>query len=122
MCKTMKVTMLWMAGFLLLAHSVVPHMHHQSYSSLDSCEAESSSDLLDVLANVFHNDLGVEHLEHFQVQKNQAPSLTAIQLEVTLPVIFTEEVKEVEYSPFLETPPFDEPILIGYGLRGPPLV
>ncbi len=113
---------MWLAGALLLAHSIFPHAHHGEAHEVIVQTEDEPTGIVDLLSELFHNDLGAEHLEHFQVQKNQAPSLNAIHIEVTPPVIVTEEFTEVEYSPFLETPPFDEPILIGYGLRGPPLV
>ncbi|KAB2805348.1 hypothetical protein [Phaeocystidibacter luteus] len=123
MRKKLQITFLWMAGLILFAHSVVPHIHHQNEIEHVVCDATDSDDMLDLLAKVFHNDLGVEHLEHFQINKANFNFIATVPeamslIEVVEYELLVSEEFPVESSLHLR----DTPFLESHALRGPPLV
>ncbi|NVK28344.1 MAG: hypothetical protein HWE14_09885 [Flavobacteriia bacterium] len=123
MRKKLQITFLWMAGLLLFTHSVIPHIHHQSEREHVECESKENKDLLDVLAKVFHNDLGIEHLEHFQINKASFSFVATLPLQASLLEVVVQEPLVVEDFPIEACPtPRETPYLESHALRGPPLV
>jgi hypothetical protein len=76
MCSALRVFLLWTAGLLLFAHSVVPHAHgteHPSDSGNSSwTAAPASGEPLPLEA-----DLGSDHLEHFRLDDEDNAALGA---------------------------------------------
>lgn len=89
MRKVFHIAFLWTAGLILLAHSVIPHLHHASAKAHVECGETSaeSEGLIDFLARAFHNDPGTEHLEHFQIQKRSSSDLAIVSYGIPEPVI-----------------------------------
>jgi hypothetical protein len=60
---------IWMciACSIFLLHSVVPHHHHCEDLQHDAVEASHPEDLLSLLSFMFHEDLGLHHLEHASI-------------------------------------------------------
>ena len=112
-----------MAGLMLLAHSFMPHEHHEE-NALDEhiVEQESAESLLDFLKLAFHFNQGENHLEELEVPQNfQAIALPysflveAISFE---PLFF--EVTTNGFSHHLSI--FQNHLLDHYlSFRGPPL-
>lgn len=122
MRKVLHIAILWVAGLLLLTHSVVPHIHHASLADKEVCDAHSTEDVIDFLAKVFHNDLGFEHLEHFQIQNTTDAQPIAVFASIELPEYFEiAEIQKPVAVPNNSLPP-DEPLILCSGLRGPPTV
>lgn len=121
MAKRLHIAFFWVAGLLLFAHSIVPHIHHESETELELCHDESDGDVLDFLAEMFHNDLGVEHLEHFQLSKSPIIIAVATANPIILPELKAEDGESVVVWADCDWAP-DEPLLESLRLRGPPLV
>ena len=52
---------------MLLLHSFMPHQHHDELSEEEHIEQHTSaSTAFDYLALLFHENIGVDHLEHFE--------------------------------------------------------
>lgn len=121
MRKLLVIASLWTAGLILLAHSVVPHLHHSAMPSHNVCETEQSESILDFLSKVFHTDLGTEHLEHFQVQKTTVSWAAVIAVKATWTELEWTEDNRPAYPRMeaFQLPP-DQPMRDGFGLRGPP--
>ena len=119
--------MMRLALLIILTHSIVPH-HHAEGGTAAVCIAQASStesDLLDRLGEVFHLDLGADHLENW-VNSNG--------LEIVLPY-FDAQPAIVEVIPLLvevyvalkwpNGPPLPDltsvSILSSLSHRGPPL-
>lgn len=57
-----------LAVLIILLHSVVPHHHHSEALKTADCSIESADingSLLDLLGDIFHTDLGDDHLENW---------------------------------------------------------
>ncbi|NVK05880.1 MAG: hypothetical protein HWD92_13735 [Flavobacteriia bacterium] len=122
MRKNLQITFLWLAGLFLLTHSFVPHVHHDSPVEHTECHDDEDRGIIDFLADVFHSDVEVETLAHFQISKIQITAPTIPVLEATL---ILPPVLEADYTTIPSTPAFilsDEPLVEGLSLRGPPLV
>jgi hypothetical protein len=76
MRSALRVLLLWTAGLLLFAHSVVPHAHgseHASSFGADNLVSERHSEKpLPIEA-----DLGSDHLEHFRLDEEDNAALGA---------------------------------------------
>lgn len=78
---------------ILLLHNVVPHQHHGESTAEEHCLAENSHDedsLLDILSNIFHADLGDDHLENLRKADGNQPSFIS-------PAILAEAHKTLEH-------------------------
>jgi hypothetical protein len=70
MVQQSKSISLWVAAFMFLLHSFVPHLHHGEISEAMHEQEHQSTHWLDFLRTVFHNELDHEaHLEHVELSK-----------------------------------------------------
>lgn len=125
MRKILNITLLWTAGLILFAHSVIPHIHHQVNDSHFTCEEDQPESVVEYLAEVFHNDLGSDHLEHFEVQKVQLSQsffsdLYFITESYSLPTDFLQEKSFIPCANCFHLQ--DEIGIECMSLRGPPIV
>lgn len=111
---------MWLAGALLLAHSFVPHEHGKEHEVVHS-DYEASG-IVDLLSGLFHNDLGEEHLEHFEVQKSKALEFhvetTAIEGNCLLLIALNEPAQCISFIENSSAAPHR----VVVDLRGPPVV
>lgn len=78
--------MMHLAVLIVLLHSFVPHHHHQESAGTAECialEKEQSHDLLDLLADVFHTDLGDDHLENWVKSNAQNWGYLAVDFDLS---------------------------------------
>jgi hypothetical protein len=84
MRSALRVLLLWTAGLLLFAHSVVPHSHgteRPSNSGISNWVTDpASGEPLPIEA-----DLGSDHLEHFRLDEEDNTSRDAYWVFTTLP-------------------------------------
>lgn len=74
--------MMHLAVLIVLLHSFVPHHHHEQASATTECisiKQEQHSDIMDLLGNLFHTDLGADHLENLQTSPGQQVGLDISQ-------------------------------------------
>ncbi len=74
--------MMQLAVLIVLLHSFVPHHHHEQASATTECisiQQEQHSDLMDILGDLFHTDLGADHLENLQTSPGQQVGLDISQ-------------------------------------------
>ena len=72
-----------LAVLIILLHSVVPHHHHSEAVSATSCtlvNSESDENLLDLLGEIFHTDLGDDHLENWVKSSQHILSIADLDL------------------------------------------
>ena len=83
--KVLRYCVLNIASFILLLHSFVPHQHHIQDSLITSIEicSHSENSLLGFLGEVFHMDLGSEHLENFK-------PVSKVEFTVMIPLLIPE--------------------------------
>lgn len=112
--------------WLLLLHNVVPHQHHDEGIAEEHCLTENSHDgdnLLELLGDIFHTDLGNDHLENLRKTESSQPSLIlpTILAEVQKPIEVTVRVSSGQHYPRPENlalPEFSTDS--AHPLRGPP--
>ncbi|MDZ7845670.1 MAG: hypothetical protein U5L96_02190 [Owenweeksia sp.] len=68
MQKVLRNTSLFLALSLMMLHNIVPHQHHSDLDTDQHCLASDhqQDDLLDLLSDLFHVDLGGDHLENLR--------------------------------------------------------
>lgn len=121
----LRVILLSLAGFLLLVHSVVPHHHHEP-SSVESCchpQQSSGSSWWDDLGDLFHMDLGEDHLENLRAESGLSLAFpTLIAISHTLPEIFAPlpTLRSAQPFPMVDIPPPRVDFIPARVLRGPP--
>ena len=74
----MRNMMMQIAVLIILLHSFVPHHHHLETAAVTQCisnEHSQHTDLLDRLGDLFHTDLGADHLENLQTSPGQQINL-----------------------------------------------
>ncbi len=123
----LRLVMLWTAGLLLMAHSVVPHAHHEK-QLFGSLQGVSISAPRAHQPSPLEVDLGSDHLEHFRLD-----DANSLQLGVGAdsPVLFqaypstTWVVPEsMEGTPGLFPPALELPLqfaAVWGGIRPPPV-
>jgi hypothetical protein len=90
MVSVLRIGLLWLAGVLLLAHSVVPHGHAKPNGTREH-------ETLWSLSNPNHSghpleaDLGADHLENFRVDDQTIASSVATDGETDFVVGYTSE-------------------------------
>ena len=84
MRSALRVLLLWTAGLLLFAHSVVPHAHGTEHAGRFGAgnwvSERPSGKPLPIEA-----DLGSDHLEHFRLDEENTTSLEACLVLATVP-------------------------------------
>lgn len=109
---------------LMLLHNAVPHTHHehQQAGEIMGCpEEEPARGILDLLREIFHFDLGDEHLEIYQHSRDMAPVMywaAEFQEMPALPVVEATARQPVK-KPYRYSLPPPLP-LAAFSLRGPP--
>lgn len=126
--KYLKVISLYIAGFILLLHTLIPHYHAgDSYISEDLPSFETSETFLDYVKVMFLTDLGEGHMDHFSSDDGpvdilldfdfmQSPILTGAVVNILSPKseVYTNEVYYTSSDP-------PEHYRTQYYLRGPPI-
>jgi hypothetical protein len=118
---------LYVSLFLLLAHSLVPHVHEPEEEASHSQVADSKQprDMLEWLAIVFQQDLGEDHLEIYQpVFKYLADSLYPHFNDgqvVSLNRLSFCLLQDFDYLPY-QAPYYIIHLRSSIGSRGPPSV
>lgn len=102
-----------LAFFLAFMHNVVPHEHHQELSH------ETPISHSDPLDDLFHLDLGEDHLSHWQAPRAPLYSPLAIGAAAFLSAPFSLAI-EYHRPQRQETLP-RPPRLRGQSLRAPPM-
>lgn len=77
--------MMQLAVLIVLLHSFVPHHHHEESASAVDCislEQEQSQDFLGLLEDLFHTDLGDDHLENWVKSNSQTLSFVSFDLDI----------------------------------------
>lgn len=92
MRKLLYITFLWLAGGIVLAHSIVPHVHHMQGEREEVCETDESESVVGFLASIFHFNTG--DLEHFQVQKTSPEVVQLYAILAPSPVL---DIPVLEY-------------------------
>lgn len=114
------------AILMLLLHSLVPHQHHHADEAV-AVEAERAGDWWDLLGQLFHWDLGQEHLEEFQKSNrlDWCPSLfdyaqlNGLFLCLSRPLLAPSQ----KACPLLPPPEeYPSPPRLAQGLRAPPSI
>ena len=74
-----------LAVLIVLLHSVVPHHHHQESSNAVDCmslERAQSPGFIDLLEDLFHTDLGDDHLENWVKSNAQTGAMDNFDLDI----------------------------------------
>lgn len=115
-----------MAVLIVLLHSIVPHHHHNRAEQASQCnltEPANETGLINLLGDLFHVDLGADHLENLTQVVNSTVLIPV--LEVFSALLFdTLGLSAIADQPvhgFIsqEILP-DAPCLQALFLRGPP--
>jgi len=97
----LKYCLLLTATFILLLHSFVPHQHHviaASQPTISAC-VHTENSFLGFLSEVFHLDLGSDHLENFKPVHKADLALSvsiAAYIQDTEPLL-TESIDDGNY-------------------------
>jgi hypothetical protein len=79
MSKQIKHIILYFAYALLLLHNLTPHQHHDELSAAEHEREHTSSNILDFLRTIFHNDFGNQyHLDNYELEKNKTSQKACI--------------------------------------------
>ncbi|GLR17614.1 hypothetical protein [Portibacter lacus] len=127
----LKVISLYIAGLIVVMHTVMPHSHCNTMFSAEQVTSEKPSDtFLGHIKMMLNIDMGDGHLEHFQsgngldVDMNDAIAQVAI-----LAIVFDQTYlisNKHSYLPsehYLKEDPFpDPPFKSAFSLRGPPSI
>ena len=94
----------FVAGIILLLHTLLPHEHHSELNEKEHFEQhESASSLLDFIKLAFHMDQGDGHLEKYRTSKYFNFFLDAFIIEEVLPTfhprILAEDIFSFPVSP-----------------------
>ncbi len=121
--RKIAIFLIGLSTLLLFLHSITPHTHHkatQSYTHSIS-EVDNSNDILSWLQFVFHQDLGQEHLEHFQNDSfdhvTLLPDLAFLAFALSFSPIIEEPLEHKK--PYIFSIK-DSDLLNQSPLRGPP--
>lgn len=115
-----------LAMLLMLLHNIVPHQHHGEDKDEEHCLAETSHEddsLFDLLGDIFHTDLGDDHLENLRNAEGDLPVfispaiLAEAQKRLEQPLVISS-VDDYRQPEDLALPDFLTPTL--RPLRGPP--
>ena len=73
MMQYFKNIILCVATVLLLLHNLTPHQHHGEMTAAEDLREHQSSNFLDILRTIFHNDMGEQHhLENIKLVETDA--------------------------------------------------
>jgi hypothetical protein len=73
MSKKIKHIILYLAYALLLLHNLTPHQHHDELSAAEHEREHTSTNILDFLRTIFHNDFGNQyHLDNYELEKTKS--------------------------------------------------
>ena len=89
-----------LAMLLMLLHNIVPHQHHGEAKEEEHCLAETShkdDSLLDILGDIFHTDVGDDHLQNLR----QAEST---QVSLISPALLAQAKVVLEHYVFIQSP------------------
>ncbi len=88
-----------LAVLIVLLHNAIPHHHHSEPTNAAICTVEnphSDEGLLDILGDIFHTDLGGDHLENW-VQSGQ-PILVDPDIDKSAEPWFIGDIKRSAFS------------------------
>lgn len=99
--------MMHLAVLIVLLHSFVPHHHHQETTAAADCisiDQDQHPNLVDLLGDLFHTDLGADHLENLQTSSGLQVSLELSQeLQAIPPFISKLSVADFQVIYFIDT-------------------
>lgn len=124
--ERMRIIFLGLAVLFINVHALIPHTHDSidqvSAQTIIQLDQDIEDDFFGLLKQVFHQDLGKDHLENFQNQDFDIkiiPPLFCEGISVKIKLIKIEEVEHQES--YLET--YQEvPYISSNQLRGPPFL
>lgn len=102
MKKYLHILFLSISFWLLFMHSVVPHHHiasQEGHAAEINCASEQGNQLINFFQNIFHTNVGADHLEHIvEAASNSALLLSVLLLIATLPLFsFLPEAKVLAF-------------------------
>ena len=123
--KKMSLPFLFLASAIMMAHNLVPHVHHSGGAGeviASHCFHEDNS-LLGLLESAFHIDLGNEHLENLKPASNQVVNLLApfvlVVISFDLRLLVEKGNNNFVYLPSI---PLTNPFFLSSNAhRGPPV-
>ncbi len=120
--KLIRKISLFLAGSILLLHTVLPHEHHSELSGKEHCEQhETAANLVDFIKLVFHMDQGEGHLEKYQTSGQASFLFHAILVEELLPDFETIVSSENDFpNPFIQNSLHSRLLSSQLRFRGPP--
>jgi hypothetical protein len=72
-----------LSAFMLLMHSVVPHVHHRHLSAADIEISEvADADLVTILSEAFHSNHAPKDLEELTASSTETPAIPAMALAI----------------------------------------
>ena len=129
--KLIKYISLYLAGLLIVLHSLLPHEHDELIQEVDVTLSEPEIiDFLSFVKNIFLQDLGEDHLENIQVSDGNQIAHFDIKYN-TLPLAILSDLFQLEthglqfearFYPEYEVPIKTRLFYPGGTLRGPPYI
>lgn len=103
MKKYLHILFLSISFWLLFLHNVVPHHHlapEEGHTAELSCTLDQGNQLISFFQNIFHTNVGADHLEHLvEAASNSALLLSALLLVAVLPFLnLLPEVKALTFN------------------------
>ncbi len=111
MSKKIKHIILYLAYALLLLHNLTPHQHHDELSAIEHEREHTSTNILDFLRTVFHNDFGNQyHLDNFELEKNKSTDKAFVITDFDNEDIDNQQVNILSFN-------FDIPLFTTFSLQ-----
>lgn len=118
---------MYLAFSITVLHGIVPHVHDDQLNTDETIDRTDTTSILNLLNDLFHVDLGEDHLEHFNKGECQTIQLQFVDLSSSFWSLVSHiEIEEESYSDRIIDYDVDPPVPIYYRqcliLRGPPAI
>lgn len=98
--KVTKHILVYLAGLLVVLHTLLPHQHHSELGNLEyEIQQKEANSLLDYIKLIFQEDVGEAHLEHIVVGQG-------FEIDTEVNFIYPPAPSIKLFGDFLEVIPF----------------